>query len=686
MGFLSVRIPFRLRVFFRGTFLLLAIATLALAISVLREEKELGQHNYQQGLVTTQAQIAARLRHPTGQLALLNPTATNRAPTPLRPVLLPFSAIDFDDRYKAQQAFEMAGCLVQYGGGQTMCVAVGSNPAVGAFVYVAGSFASGELVSHRVGDLDFTTSHRVRITVHTPEQDFGWIAPFEAIDSAATARGRLTGFVDDQAITPTTRPVRDFRGWLWQDGRCADGSVDDGTAACAKRSFLSVRLPIDVWRDSVWRNPQAEWPPAGLDRMQVRIEVLAPGDGPALFDSNNADATPPFSLQDLATQLLPGETLSIRKLGRNGAAREVIKLEASPDRLPATSPWIDGLIRRLPVDGYDAPIVSSDSLDTPVGRYELQITGDLRSVNRSLAAVATRLSWFIAAMLLAIVVCWLAIELRIIRRITELTRRAATVSGGMRAADRLARVDLSDLRGHDELGMLAGGLQDLLTRVNDDVRREHIRAEVEKDQWHAVGHEIVSPLQSLMALHGSPDDPSHRYVSRMQQAIRVLYGSASPSEALQSTTLDLERVDLESFLANVATNAPLEGIDDVRFDGTGGAVRVGADEYALEDVVTHVLRNADRHRTSGTPITMRLRASAGHAEVRLHNHGEPVPDDLIETLFEYGVSGQPDAAAQGSRGQGLFVARTYMAKMGGTIDVRNEDGGVSFVLSLPTLD
>jgi len=34
------------------------------------------------------------------------------------------------------------------------------------------------------------------------------------------------------------------------------------------------------------------------------------------------------------------------------------------------------------------------------------------------------------------------------------------------------------------------------------------------------------------------------------------------------------------------------------------------------------------------------------------------------------------------RGQGLFVARTYMAKMGGTIHVLNEPGGVSFVLTL----
>jgi sensor histidine kinase regulating citrate/malate metabolism len=55
---------------------------------------------------------------------------------------------------------------------------------------------------------------------------------------------------------------------------------------------------------------------------------------------------------------------------------------------------------------------------------------------------------------------------------------------------------------------------------------------------------------------------------------------------------------------------------------------------------------------------------------------------MIDNIFEYGVSDQADSGAHGNRGQGLFVAKTYMAKMGGTITVRNLDDGVEFVLSL----
>jgi sensor histidine kinase regulating citrate/malate metabolism len=55
---------------------------------------------------------------------------------------------------------------------------------------------------------------------------------------------------------------------------------------------------------------------------------------------------------------------------------------------------------------------------------------------------------------------------------------------------------------------------------------------------------------------------------------------------------------------------------------------------------------------------------------------------MLGKIFEYGVSDQPESGADGNRGQGLFVARTYMAKMGGTIVAQNHADGVSFILNL----
>ena len=720
---LPTRVPFRLRVFFRGTFLLLALATIALALAVLQDEKERSYRNYQDGFKKNQAQIAAKLRHPTGQLVLLNPNAYTGAVTPLRPVVLPFSALDFDDRNKAQQAVEMAGCLVQYPDAASMCVAIGNNPFAGGFIYAVGSFNSGALVPHTSGELDLRLAHRARITVDMRGEAFRWIAPFEITPDNANAanlgnvRGRLVGFLDNGPITPATRPLRDFRGWLWQDGRCVDasaaapanGAQPADAATCTKRAFISVRLPIELFREAIFQKaPNAiVWPPADLDQIKVRVEMLAPsiasspGDNgitaattstasnPApLFDSNAGGATAPFSWSELAPLLLPGEKLRVRKLGASNSA-DIVNL-AGAEGTEQLSPLIGQLIRRIEVEGYDAPITSQDVISTPLGRYELSLTGDIRTVNKTLTAVATRVSWFVGAMLLAIFLTWLAIELSIIRRITELTRRAATVSKGVKstvASDKLSALDLSDLRGGDELGVLAGGLQDLLQRVNEDVRREHIRVAQEKDTWHAVGHEIMSPLQSLMVLHGSVDDPAHRYISRMQQAVRVLYGGASPSEAFESTALNVQTLDVNEFLSHIASNSAAAGIPDVIFAPAAQAVIVRADEYSLEDAVSHILRNAQRYRLAGTPIAITLAVSttegaAPEAVVSISNQGPHIAFDMLGKIFEYGVSDQQDAAALGNRGQGLFVAKTYMAKMGGTITARNVGGGVCFELRL----
>jgi len=685
-------VPFRLRVLFRGGFLLLVAATLGLALSVLQDEKERGGRLYADGLKKTESQIAARLRHPAGQLALLNPTVATRRVQSVHPLLLPFAALDFDDRNKARQAVEMAGCGLQYPDGATLCAAVGANPYAGGFVYLVASLSAGELTEHESGDLELVDVHRVLVDVEYRGSHSRWIAPYER---SRDGRGRLTGYAGDAPLTKGVRPVRDFRGWLWQEGRCIDAGEE--APGCARRTFISIRLPVTVFQDALARR-DPRWPPPDLDRMAIRLRLLAPGSAEPVFDSDAPGATMPFSLAELGDLLRPGERLTVR---RAGAAAPLFTLEGSDPGEERVAPWVAWLIHQLPAKELQAPLRERALVDTSLGRFELELSGDLRSVNRSLAAVASRLAWTVGTMLLAIGAVWGALELLVIRRITLLTARAAAVSTGMRDATQTARLsdpnlsdlDLSDLGGNDELGVLAQGLKDLLHRVNDDMRREQIRAAQERDMWHAVGHEIMAPLQSLMALHGGEGDTSARYIARMQQAVRVLYGQASPGEAFEATRLALQPMDLDAFLGHVAENARYIGIEAVQYSRHGRPLLVRADEHCLEDVVTHVLRNAQRHRTPGTPIRLRVETDAQAVRVTLHNEGAPIADGMLERIFEYGVSETAGSAGQGNgatapsttgqRGQGLFVARTYMAKMGGTITARNCTDGVEFTLSLP---
>jgi two-component system OmpR family sensor kinase len=679
-------VAFRRRIIVRAVFLLLAVATLALAVELLQEEKERSVRNYDASLGKTLAEVSARLRHPAGQLALLNPGRA-QPQAPLRPLLLPYAALDFDDQSKASQAVETAGCSVQYPDGSSICVGIGNNPYAGGFIYLVGSFQAPPLVSRERGELSISDVHRARVSLTQGGQTQRWIAPFERLGEpdAPLVRGRLTGFVDDransEALPLLANPVRDFRGWLWQSGRCADPAGD--IASCPRRTFFSIRLPVEAYREALFGNKRPVWPPADLDRTLVHLQMLAPDSTVPLFDSNAPGATVPLALSDLSGALLPGETLVIGKVGAKAPA---VTLRGKSEGAEASSPWLARLIARLPVDSAAPQLTRHDTIVTGAGSYELTLNGNARSGEQTLGVAATRMSWYVGAMLAAIGLAWLVIELSLLRRVTVLTRRAAAVSYNVNAPNveqRVGALDLSDLRGRDELGILAGALSDLLQRVKDDVKRETIRTQQERDMWHAVGHEIMSPLQSLMVLHPQAGDASHRYVQRMQQAVRVLYSQASPSEALQAATLQVDALDLDEFLTHVAGNAHFAGVTDVRYTPAGAPVPVRADAFSLEDVVTHILRNAQRHRTPGTPITISLQQDAGTVTVRIRNAGEPIAPALLQRIFDYGVSGSDaETAEPGQRGQGLFVARTYMSKMGGTIEARNEDGGVSFVLAL----
>jgi signal transduction histidine kinase len=591
------------------------------------------------------------------------------------PLLLPFGAIDFDDATKAQRAVEMAGCALQYPGGASLCTAVGSNAYAGAFVYLVASLDAPPLVSRERGARDLSDVHRVHIRLRSAGGEQQWLAPVEMADGQ---RGQLPGFLvqapDDAAnLPPKARPQRDFRGWVWREGPCLTTAEP-----CARRTTVSIRLPVEAFREALFRPGGPQWPPADLARTGLRLALLGPG-GSVLFDSATAGAQPALSLARLTGALSPGETLKITR-----GANVVALLQGAEETGAPPSPWLTTLIQQLPAPTAPRTLTAGDTVTTPRGRFDVTLTGDLQGLDRALSASAARLAWPVGAMLAAIALAWLIIEMGLVRRVAVLTRRAAALSHQLQRPEarfELGRLDVADLRGRDELGILAGSLADLLQHARDSLHREQLRAEREHDQWHAVGHEIMSPLQSLMLLHAADDDPSRRYVQRMQQAVKVLYGQASPSEALAAATLAVGRLDLDAFLRGVAENAAYAGIDGVAYVPAGEPVWVQADEYPLEDAITHVLANAARHRVPGTPITLTLRIEDEFATVDIHNQGPHIAEALLAQVFDYGVSdAEPEDGAR--RGQGLFVAKTYLAKMGGRIAARNAPDGVVFEIGL----
>lgn len=257
------------------------------------------------------------------------------------------------------------------------------------------------------------------------------------------------------------------------------------------------------------------------------------------------------------------------------------------------------------------------------------------------------------------------------------------MSLAIRTDGNLKGFNFSELKGKDEIGVLATGLDDLLTRVADDHQRNVIRNQNETSLLRAISHEIRSPLQSLSAILQDSEVGSG-YVRRMLKALAALYGSASPSDGIQSMEVDAERMDLAEYLRKATANAPHAGLENVVYKGPVSGIEIFADQSALETAVLHILQNADRYRPKGTFITVSLDCDEATACITIHNNGPHIPEELLERIFDYGVSEKSDASGEND-GQGLFVVATYLSKMGGTVRAKNLTDGVSFVIELPVL-
>jgi C4-dicarboxylate-specific signal transduction histidine kinase len=144
---------------------------------------------------------------------------------------------------------------------------------------------------------------------------------------------------------------------------------------------------------------------------------------------------------------------------------------------------------------------------------------------------------------------------------------------------------------------------------------------------------------------------------------------------------------VEDALGIVGERLRLRGID-VRLDLGADCAAVRGHPILLEQVVLNLLTNAFdalelREDAAGTAsIEVRVRGESGGREVRIdiRDNGGGVSEAVIRRVFEPFVTTKP--VGKGT-GLGLSVSYGIVTDMGGSISVRNADGGAEFTIVLP---
>ena len=106
------------------------------------------------------------------------------------------------------------------------------------------------------------------------------------------------------------------------------------------------------------------------------------------------------------------------------------------------------------------------------------------------------------------------------------------------------------------------------------------------------------------------------------------------------------------------------------------------DKYGLTTVATNLLSNAIKFG-EGKPIAVTVSEHRGQSILQVKDHGIGIQPQMLDRIFkpfERGVSSRH----YGGLGLGLFIARTIVEGLGGTIRVESQPKeGATFTIELP---
>jgi len=230
--------------------------------------------------------------------------------------------------------------------------------------------------------------------------------------------------------------------------------------------------------------------------------------------------------------------------------------------------------------------------------------------------------------------------------------------------------------------------------VEEERRKLQAANEFEQRLLGIVSHDLRNPLASVrlgletMRRRGIGDEHlrtierMERSTERMQAIITGLL-DVTRIRLGQGLPLTPERVSLEAVLTRVLEGMPENEARRVQREADAHPTGMW-DPERLAQAIGNLVGNALQHGDPDRGVTVRIGVREGRAVLAVHNHGAPIPTQLLPGLFEPFQRGLRPGALDGSIGLGLYIVRQVALGHGGEVRVRSTaEEGTTFVLELP---
>lgn len=576
-----------------------------------------------------------------------------------------------------------------------VCFAVVSGDPSGRYGYFAVRYPAEEIKRHKIGG-GLNGEDRVVIKFGTGRAApvvLVYRAPTLAMSRFPSQIARFTGIHEMTAFLASApdRPLRQINAQAFE--RRGDGDDSRNYVTIVGRlegGFLDTRAETS----DAWPTPAVAGMGIGLDiyrraadGSEERLEVPMGAKGRSLVSLQNAYLATVPSRAHLVISRSSGSKNDVVWSSAN------LSLPVMPRRSDwqqRVSDWwapkLLAMVRYKPKPSvYAVPFL----LPAPTGT----VNASLIAPPVALPGFATRaFGWLTAALLLTIIlafgVAYAVLRLRL------LTHLAWSMTSGVIDPRVFKAVD----KRRDEFSTLWRVLRQLYRRNQSNhvfwmhriqqaaaekakhVRMLQARLELRQERLTAIGHEIRSPLASLLVRTEGNEDHQH-YVRRIHNAIEAIFDAATVEDGIQNQKIICLPVDLANYLARLVKNSK-ERFQGLVYEGPEGGVVCLIDDIYLETVLHHLLNTAVRYRFNGSEINIRLisKPETNEAIIEVYNGGQTISPENLKSIFLYKTSESSDPQ---NKGIGLFAAKSYLIGMNATISAENRGAGVAFVIVVP---
>jgi signal transduction histidine kinase len=115
-----------------------------------------------------------------------------------------------------------------------------------------------------------------------------------------------------------------------------------------------------------------------------------------------------------------------------------------------------------------------------------------------------------------------------------------------------------------------------------------------------------------------------------------------------------------------------------------GDLKLEADPSRLLQAVSNLVGNALQHGAPDADVSVEAAEELDDVVIRVRNAGSPIPEALIEDIFEPFRRGEAPGEGTAGLGLGLFIVREIARAHGGSVSASSAEGaGTTFELRLP---